>query len=789
MILDRLFPRTIRACCLFLIVASMSLLGPSSARAGHFVACDEPPIVGCGKANAMLSEMHADDHDASSAIAVPREAYDDTDVLHYELDIEVSDIDLGIHHTCVITGSNTITVKSKVAGLTQFTIRLRTQYEITAATVNGGMPVNVTEINNTTRIIDLDRPYDVDEVFTLRIDYTGETVSLGFGSIKVAAHGAGATPVVMTLSEPYYAYSWWPVKDGDDGEPGDNGDKATVDLHFTVPNNFVVPSNGLLISEESLSGNRKRYHWHSDYQTATYLVSFSASTYNRWSRTYNYPGGSMPVEFYIYPENDTPANRAAWEKCLNMLPVYRTVFGEYPFVNEKYGHYNFNFSGGMEHQTMTGLGTFSETIIAHELGHQWWGDMITCKTWSDIWLNEGFATYTEALWLERRGGGVNTPTYLSAMIARKPSNVSRTVYVYNTGSSGAIFNADSSYDKGSWVLHQLRGVVGDETFFQILANYRAAFEYSAATTDDFAAVASDTYGQDLTWFFDEWVYGPGAAAYQYGWQSANINGQNYLLARITQTHTTAGYPNEFIMPVRLRTTIGGSPQEITVFNDKRDQWFVVPISGPATNSLFDPDQWILRTSLTNTSYQPGPPKIVQVSPAPGEAVSGLTPTTQLAVWFHTNVNAAPGNFTLTGAESGARSFTLLSGVNVNPVILNLEAPLPPDSYSLVVSGVTAANSGQALDGEVETANDPASLPSGDGVAGGDATIAFTVTPCGLLADINDDCARDEIDVDLFTQVLLGLDTDADHMMRSDLDSSGTPDGADIELFLNATLNP
>ena len=593
----------------------------------------------------------------------------------------------------------------------------------------------------------------------------------------------------MTLSEPYYAYTWWPVKDGDEGQPGENGDKATLDLRFTVPNNFTVPSNGVLVSEESLSDNRKRYHWHSDYQTATYLVSFAATTYNKWTRTYNHPGGSMPVEFYIYPHNDTANNRASWEKCLNMFPVFRTVFGEYPFINEKYGHYNFNFGGGMEHQTMTGLGTFSENTIAHELGHQWWGDMITCKTWGDIWLNEGFATYSEALWLERRGGGVNPPGYFAAMISRKPSNVSKTVYVYNTASSGAIFDSDSSYRKGAWVLHQLRGVVGDETFFQVLADYRAAFAFSSATTDDFAAVASNTFGQDLTWFFDQWVYGPGAPSYQYGWQSTNVNGQNYLLARIAQTHTNAEYPSVFKMPVRLRTTIGGSPQEVSVFNDQRTQWFVVPISGPATSTSFDPDQWILRTSLSNTGYQPGPPKIVEVSPAPGEEIIGLVPTTQIAVWFHTTVNAAPGNFTLTGANTGAKSFTLVSGVNANPVILNLDAPLPPDTYSLVVSGVTAANSGQALDGEVEIANDPASLPSGDGVAGGDATIAFTVTPCGLAADINDDCTRDDIDVELFTQVLLGLDIDPDHMTRSDLDSSGTPDGADIQPFLDATLNP
>ncbi len=748
-------------------------------------ACDLPPIDGCGKVHALIHSYF--DESGQPRTAEPREDLGDTDVLHYDLEIEVSDFNFQFFPRSTLTGRNVMTIQSKSPALTEFTFRLRHQYTITGALLNGDTPVVVNTLSSTTKRVELDRTYGTDEVFTLTIEYTGETVAEGFGSIKVGVQGPAQTPVVFTLSEPYYAYSWWPVKDGDVGQPGDNIDKATMDFRITVPNNFKAPSNGVLISEESLGGGRMLYHWRSLNPIVPYLVSFGATTYNKWTRTYNYPGGTMPVEFYIYPSLDTTNNRTAWERCMAMLPVFRTVYGEYPFVNEKYGHYSFNFSGGMEHQTLSGMGGFGESLVAHELAHQWWGDMITCRTWHDIWLNEGFATYGECLWQERRTGGINSSAYFSSIQARKPSNVSATTYVYNVSNSSAIFNSNAVYNKGAWVLHQLRGVVGDATFFQILADYRTAFEYSAATTDDFAAVASNTFGQDLTWFFDQWVYQPGAPAYQFGWQTTNVNGQDYLLARIAQTHTTAGYPNVFTMPVELRPTVGGSPQSHTVWNDARTQWFVVPVSGPTTALSFDPNQWILRTTATSTSYVPGPPKIVQTTPSPGAAVDGVTMPDQLTVWFHTPVHASAANFTLTGQAHGVRSFTLAGETNVNPVTLLFDAPLPADTYTLEASGVVAANSGMVLDGEIADPTNPGSLPSGNGEAGGAAQIQFVVTPCGYVADINDDCLLNETDLQLFVQALLGQNVDASQVGRSDLDESGNVDGADIQPFVSAYM--
>jgi hypothetical protein len=693
------------------------------------VPVEDEPITGCGKAEALKRRYIAEqvrgewqtEYERQRAAGL-REALEDTDLLHCNLEIEVlPDSDTNL------IGSNTMTIQSKSNALTQFTFRLREQYAITSATMNGATPVTITQLSATTRVAALDRIYGMDEVFTLTIAYSGHAESRGFGSIGFTTHGG--SDIVYSLSEPYFSYTWWPVKDGDFGVPGDNSDKFTLELAVIAPSTMSTVSNGLLQGIDSLSGGRSRYRWASDYPICPYLVCFSSTNYNAWSRTYTTgAGGTMPVEFRIYPEHDTPANRAAWESCVDMLTRFRPLYGEYPFVDEKYGIYECNFGGGMEHQTFTAQGTFSEWVTAHELSHQWWGDMITCKTWSDIWLNEGFATHGECLWEEFKTGTSNPAAYFACIQGRRPSAVDDSVYVYpaQTANLNRIFSGTYSYRKGAWVLHQLRYLVGDTAFFGTLANYRVAYEYSAATTDDFAAVASATYGQDLSWFFDQWVYQIGAPAYQYGWQSASVAGQDYLLVKIDQTQVAA-YPDVFTMPVDLVATIGGAPQTVQVWNDARNEWFVVPVDGPVTALQFDPNQWILRTGAVNLAYAPGPPKIVATSPSPGAFVEAGAGADQISITFHTNVNAPAAAFSLVGVNSGARSFTVSSSTNVNPVVLVLEAPLPPDAYTLTVtSGVTAVNSGMALDGEVADAGDAGSLPSGDGVPGGDATIEFTV---------------------------------------------------------------
>lgn len=584
-------------------ISVLAVLGSSAVAHSPTPGDEADSFLGCGKAEALARHFHP-----AGPIGVVQtvfaESFDDTDVLHNQLDIEITNIDPA-NDLCTITGSNRIRIRSQTEELTEFTFRLHDIFAVSSVIINdetSPVSVVVNNVSETTWVATLDRAYTLGEEFTLKIDYSGDTESFGFGSIDVGIQPGGA-PIVASLSQPFYAYTWWPSKDSDVGIPGDNSDKATLEMSVTVPDTMDVPGNGLLESVDVLANNRLRYNWTTQYPIATYLVSFAAGEYNRWTDTYPHAGGNMPVEFYIYPDNDTPSNRDAWSLVVDMLGVFAPLFGEYPFVDEKYGIYNFPFGGGMEHQTMTGQGTFSENITAHEAAHQWWGDHVTCKTWRDIWLNEGFASYGECLWREFESGVSDHDAYLTRVLQRKPSSVADSVYVRDEVLTLVrIFSSTFTYNKGCWVLHQLRHVVGDETFFQILADYRSDFGGSAADTDDFANVASTTAGTDLTWFFDQWVYQPGAPHYLYAWNSVNVNGQEFIVIHLEQTQD-ATFPDVFIAPVDIEARINfNSLETVTVWQDQREQWFAVPVSGTVTSVRFDPEQWVLRTGAIEKAF-------------------------------------------------------------------------------------------------------------------------------------------------------------------------------------------
>lgn len=634
----------------------------------------------------------------------PLEAPDETDVLNYRLELEPNFTTQRLRGVCDIL------VRSLVDGLREFTIRLSDTFTI-SATVDERIAGLDRQDPAKLRLV-LGKAYNRGETFTIRVEYEGSTLAgQGFGSVVFTTHGNNK-PLFFTLSEPWFAYTWWPAKDV-------NADKATFEVAITTPNTMLAPSNGSLQRVETLSGSRRRFTWRTEYPMTPYLLSVAATDYVSWREFFSHPGGQMPVDFFTFPEEDTAANRAGWNQSVAMLGTFGDLFGPYPFLNEKYGIYRFGFGGGMEHQTITGQGGYGESLTAHELAHQWWGDMITCEGWSDIWLNEGFATYAEALWLENKPGA-GPDALKNALLARKPGSVNGTVWIAEPNSVGRIFNGNFSYRKAGWVLHMLRGIVGDQTFFDILAEYRARHQYATANTEEFVQVAEEVAGRPLRFFFDPWLYMVGAPDYRWGWTVKRVDNRLMALVHVDQVQN-AGYPT-FTMPVELRLTIAGQKVSRFLWNTARSQHYALFLPLTPSEAALDPDAWILTTGNLKETYRPGPPKITALSPAPGASVGALV--RQVRIGFHTPVQIAPSQVSVVGEHTGPVQFQL-SRVGDATIVLGFPRVLTPDRYTVrVLDTVTALDSGQRLDGELT------SLPSGDGLPGGEAQWSFTATGPG-----------------------------------------------------------
>ena len=627
-----------------------------------------------------------------------------TDVLHYRLAFEIDP------PARYLSGRNTMTIRTLVDDVNVFRFWLHTAFSIAAVEVDGEnaewrrLDAEVIEVS-------LGQTYARSENFELQVDYEGSPVSGGWMSIVFESHRG--TPVVSTLSEPWYSYTWWPVKE-------DSRDKATGELLITVPSELTVVSNGVLADVDNLSGGRRRFHWSTLYPMSPYLFAFSATRYNTFGDTYVHPGGSMPVEFFVYPDSDTAGNRAQWRLSVDMLSTFGDLYGLYPFIDEKYAIYEFPFGGGMEHQTATGQGAFWESLTAHELAHQWWGDMVTCATWKDIWLNEGFATYSEALWFEHRTGISDLSALRMAMSQRRPRYVDGTVYVHDPSSVSRIFSSDYSYRKGAWVLHMLRGVIGDETFFGVLEAYRDRFEYLTATTEDFQGVAEEVWGRDLGWFFDQWVYHGGAPAYRFGRRELVLDGERYLEVSLEQSQNES----VFQMPVTIETLELGVRRRYTVWNDERSEHFLIPVSAAVDEVTLDPDDWILARSISTVAFAAGPPKVVAVEPRPGSTVRAGKPLA-IAVTFHENVIVDGSHFSLRGSDGSEIELDVTYDAATHTASLVSREPLGIGRFELTIDdAVVGAAAGLALDGEMSATSGLAQLPSGDGVAGGDAVVEF-----------------------------------------------------------------
>lgn len=528
---------------------------------------------------------------------LPTALQDNYDVKWYFLDLHAE------NNTTSLSGEVTIKAESLVDQLDTFSFHLHKNYSINSIKINGE-PCSFLSREHEYLVYNMDLSQG--DIFDVEVSYEGSISSSNnfFAGINTAFDQRYGFNVTWTLSEPNNAYEWFPVKQ-------DLSDKIdSVWVHVTTSDINKVASNGNLTNIVSLPDNKVRYEWKSNYPISYYLISIAIANYQDYSIYADIPGIGSPllIQNYIYNS----------EKCLNdykngidktedMIIFFSDIFGIYPFHNEKYGHAMAYFGGGMEHQTMTTLYDFSESLVSHELAHQWFGNNVTCSSWEYIWLNEGFASYSEYLWYENIYGrdlAINNWYYnrIISSVLQRCQTGSVYVPIEYIDSEDRIFSTNLTYNKGSVLVHMIRFEIDDDdVFFEVLKTYQQRFAGTSVGLDDFKELLEEITGIDFTDFFEQWFYGEGYPIFNVEWTQK----QNQLIINSKQSATYEEKTPLFKTPFEIKINYTDLSSEIIrSYQTGKDQIFTydLDIDKQVISVEFDPNRWILnRNSVSGSS--------------------------------------------------------------------------------------------------------------------------------------------------------------------------------------------
>jgi len=512
------------------------------------------------------------------------------DVKWYFLNLHVE------NNTTYLEGDVTIKATVTVALLDTFSFHLSNLYSIDSIKVNQQNSSFYSNSSNERFIPNL--AFSVGSEINVQVFYHGSVPSGGFFSgISTATHWTYPFSTTWTLSEPNAAYQWFPVKQ-------DLQDKIdSVRFYATTTLGNRVGCNGILEGIDTLPENKVRYRWNANhYPIAYYLISFAVAQYQDYSYYCSLPNttDSLLVQNYIY---NTPNclwdNKTIIDRTGEMIYFFSELYGMYPFKQEKYGHTFAPIGGAMEHQTMTTTGYFTNDLIAHELAHQWFGDLVTCASWEHIFVNESFAAYSEFLWNEHFFGFDEAMNNFHSKYRTKVLNNGQYGSIYvpveDIDNENRIFNETLSYAKGSTVLHLLRFIVGDDHFLQILRHYLNTHAYENGTIDDFKEATETITGEDFDYFFNQWLYGEGYPNFDIIWE-VGTNGK--LRFRSVETSTAPSVTPFFRVPFQLRIHNNFFTDTVTFFQTEPNQIFEYDIPDGNTNFtfIFNPNKWLIATA-------------------------------------------------------------------------------------------------------------------------------------------------------------------------------------------------
>ncbi len=500
---------------------------------------------------------------------------EDYDVKFYGLDVEVD------NRSDYIRGSATILVEVSSPSLDTLVFDLHDALIVDRVVVDGE-PLVFTHENHELQIF-LNNSSTSGSLISVLIYYGGQT---GEGMLMEIDEEWGV-PVTFTSSEPFYSKDWFPCKQ-------DLTDKAdSVHVFITTDYELMGVSNGIHTGTTYFPNGDVRYEWKSNYPIDYYLISIAVADYTEYNLEVQPAGISKPIfiQNFVY---DVPScldtYRDQIDVTIPIMEVFCDYFGPYPHREEKYGHYLWPRGGGMEHQTMTGMGNFEFYLVAHELGHSWFGNYVTCATWQDIWINEGFATYAGYLATEVLGPefafGEREYRFNQALLEPDGS-----VYVpeEDAENDSRIFSGNLSYNKGMALLYMIRFELQDDPVFYLsLRDFIARYANDVATGLDFKEVLEETTGMDFTDFFEQWYFGAGYPIYEVSWEQQG----NLLTLESTQSTSSTQTPL-FKMAMEYRIIHAGGDTTVRVFHDTNVESYEFDLPYVVTGIQVDPENHVL----------------------------------------------------------------------------------------------------------------------------------------------------------------------------------------------------
>lgn len=514
--------------------------------------------------------------------------------------------------------------------------------------------------------IQLSKSVEIGVIDSVKIFYKGNPgLNNPYKSFVFDFHNSSnPQPIAWTLSEPYGSKGWWICKES-------LSDKIdSIDVLIKVKKGNIAVSNGVLVNEKAINDSQVLFHWKHRYPIATYLIAIAATNYVRYNNIVKYGFlDSLKVENYVYPESESDA-RTKTQQTVKMIKLYDSLFGTYPFKKEKYGHAQFGVSGGMEHQTISFMGSFNFDLTAHELAHQWFGDATTCGSWSDLWLNEGFATYLNMLCYEY----FVSPKELTSKMDNLNSDITKlpdgSVFVSDTSNASRLFSGRLTYAKGAFLLHMLRWKIGDKAFFEGIRNYlqNPMCKYGFGSTNILKNELEISSKVNLSEFFNDWYFGEGFPQFDISWGQKS----NKIWIRIQQTQS---HPSVSFFNIPLPFLIKGVTKDTLLIFDPigKDNTFTATLDFLPDELIFDPNKWILSKSNIVEVIDENLPE-VNIFPNPTKDIlSFYSPKTQILnikIIDFSGKKVIENNFELDGAKSNFQIIDLsklIEGIYISKV--------------------------------------------------------------------------------------------------------------------------